>query len=116
MTADDVGVRSLPRFHTVKEVADVLLFERLGILTFDRRSRSGSALGHLLVSVAATVNVEPAIGAHQFQRRAPRPGNERGVKCGDPFAGVFELNTDRVWRGAPVVVCVYAAGRRRRYG
>src|SRR5215470_5424126 len=115
VTADDVGVGRLPRLHTVEEVADVLLFERLGVLALDRRGRSRSALGHLLVSVTTTVNVEPAIGAHQFQRRAARAGNQRGVKRGDPFVGIFELDADRVRRGAPVVVGVYAAPCRRRY-
>src|SRR5262249_12677114 len=115
VTADDVGIRRLPRLHAIQEVADVLLFERFVVLTVDRRRRSGSALRRLIIGVTGTVNVEPPLGSHQFQRRAARAGNQRGGKRGDPFVGIFELDADRVRRGAPVVVGVYAARRRRRY-
>src|SRR5215470_5655972 len=60
VTADDVRVGQGARLHAVEEVADVLLFERLGGLNLDRRRRRGPAPGGgLLVDVTGPVNVEP---------------------------------------------------------
>src|SRR5262249_46673498 len=45
VTADDVGVGQRARLHAIKEVADVLLFKRLGVLALDRGLRSSPAPG-----------------------------------------------------------------------
>src|SRR5262245_36986665 len=117
VSADYAGVGQRARLQAIEEVADVLLFERLVILTLDRRRWGGPAPGRrFLIDVAATVNVEPALGSHQFQRRPTRAGNQRGVKRGDPFARIFELDADRVRRCAPVRVSINASGGSRRHG
>src|SRR5262249_9938291 len=57
VTADDVRVGQGARLHAVEEVADVLLFERLGGLNLDRRRRRGPAPGgRFLINVTAAVN------------------------------------------------------------
>src|SRR5215813_14869166 len=88
----------------------LLLFERLGGLDLDRRRRRGPAPGgRFLINVTGAVNVETALGSHQLQRRPARARNQRSVEGGDPLAGIFELNADRVRRGAPVGIGVNAS-------